>query len=426
MRRRLLCLLLAVLLVALAAPLASAAERCARSCHADVAACRRSKCGSERGAARRDCIEKRCRGPLGCPTRIRTLAYVVTRCKARDGRLVGSQELQIRRGDCDPVTVLPLETPGEVGDPLKLCELVGRNRQGFNSGLAGVFQRLAVTPDGSGVVFEVTNEFELIGKTPLAAEQQGFFYVRADGSGLRRLGPPSADPTWRIDSNARGEPVAAVQTYLSFSPSGRLVVYTDCGPGPDGDEAPQLFTLDVATGRRTQVTRLPKRTPPVIADERSVGDAVFLDEHTIRFNTRSQEEGRGNYTSHTIGTDGSGLRRGPPQPRIPSRDHPTGSRRCSGSPDRRAVPSPLRWRRHPRTRIRTIPMPRRSWRCSGSTAGTSSSSPPLVAPTPAVWVGDTVTLPSAAPPSSKRAGCSSRPARTRSAPTLQQLSALLR
>jgi hypothetical protein len=50
-----------------------------------------------------------------------------------------------------------------------LCGLVARNREGFGSVIAGAFQRLGVTPDGSGVVFEVSNEFALIGETPLAA-----------------------------------------------------------------------------------------------------------------------------------------------------------------------------------------------------------------------------------------------------------------
>lgn len=35
-------------------------------------------------------------------------------------------------------------------------------------------------------------------RNPLTAEQQGIFYVRADGTGLRRLGPPSQEPAQRI------------------------------------------------------------------------------------------------------------------------------------------------------------------------------------------------------------------------------------
>ncbi len=43
-----------------------------------------------------------------------------------------------------------------------------------------------MTPDGSTVVFEVTDQFSLFrGFVP--APQKGFWVVRADGSGLRQL-----------------------------------------------------------------------------------------------------------------------------------------------------------------------------------------------------------------------------------------------
>src|SRR5262249_58702925 len=40
------------------------------------------------------------------------------------------------------------------------------------------------------------------------------------------------------------------------SPDGRTVLFTDLGPGDDGVDATQVVTLDVESGRRTQVTRL--------------------------------------------------------------------------------------------------------------------------------------------------------------------------
>src|SRR5262249_18120149 len=185
--------------------------------------------------------------------------------------------------------------------------LVAKTGAGFGSVLAGVFERIGVTPDGSGVVFEVTNQFQLIGKTQLADEQRGFFFVRRGGSGLHRLGQPSSDPTYRI---ATGR-TANFQSYLPFSPSGRLVAYTDVGPAPDGSDATQIFTLDVGTGQRTQVTSLPPRTVPP-ADYGVWGQA-FLNEQTIQFHTRTQE---GDEAIYTIRTDGSGLRRSAP-PQVP-------------------------------------------------------------------------------------------------------------
>ena len=67
--------------------------------------------------------------------------------------------------------------------------------------------------------------------------------VGTDGSGLRRVGPASRQwerGTWS----------------LPFSPDGRSIAYSDQGPGPGGESAPQVFTLDLSDGRRTQVTQL--------------------------------------------------------------------------------------------------------------------------------------------------------------------------
>src|SRR6185503_13411473 len=263
---------------------AYAGERCASSCRVEVAACRRAECATARGTARRDCIE-RCRGRSGCPARIHTLAYVVSRCRATDGRLVGGQELRVRRGDCDATTVLRFDSPGEVEDGFGLCGILARNREGFGSGLAGVLQRLGVTPDGSGVVFEVTNAFQRIGRTPLTTEQQGFFYVRSDGGGLRRLGPPSRDPTYRIGITPTGALTASFHTFLSFDRHGSRVVFTDIGPAPDGSDAAQIITLDLETGQRTRVSHFPAITPRP-SDSRAIESVFFLDDETLQFRTQ--------------------------------------------------------------------------------------------------------------------------------------------
>ena len=53
-----------------------------------------------------------------------------------------------------------------------------------------------MSPDGAAVVFEVTDDFSINPPLPLhlPPEQKGIFFVRADGSGLRSLGPPSRLP----------------------------------------------------------------------------------------------------------------------------------------------------------------------------------------------------------------------------------------
>jgi len=270
-----------------------ARDRCASTCREAVRACISTACAAvavpERAACREDC-----RGRHGCPAHVRTLAYTVARCRTEaDGRFSGEQTLWVRRGDCDPVRVLTLRPVDGISDGLGLCPLVASNLEGLGSVLGGAFQRLGVTPDGSGVVFEVNDAHTLIpwprtgaGLIP-SDVQRGFFYVRADGSDLRFLGPPSADPTFRVGVLANGQPTANFQAKLPFSPSGRQFVHSDL----DADGVVQLVTVDVKTGERTQVTNLPPVPPSGLAglgsDRRHTTTFVFSGEHTIDFLTRA-------------------------------------------------------------------------------------------------------------------------------------------
>jgi hypothetical protein len=102
--------------------------------------------------------------------------------------------IQIRRGDCDPVTVLDFPEPVEGLQ----CASIGSFRSGVaSSPIVGAFQRMGVSPDGKHVVFEVTDDFSVTGQNLVPPEQpEGIFIVRADGrGGLRRLGPASRDPS---------------------------------------------------------------------------------------------------------------------------------------------------------------------------------------------------------------------------------------
>lgn len=296
------------LVAAFAAAAAAASDRCAMSCLADVAACTQQRCVGQHGRDRRRCVED-CKGRNGCPARIRTLAYVVTRCRTDAAGLIGWQEVRIRRGDCDPVTVAHFETSTPVADPVGLCAMVAGNRAGFGSSLAGVVQHLSVSPDGSTVVFDVTTQFQLIGKLPLPPEAQGLFVVRADGSGLRRLGPASQQPAYRIFTYGAGTLSANFEVYIPFSPSGRKIAYVDAGPGPDGADHLQVFVQDVDTGRRTQATRLPGGVP-VKPSERATSSVVFVDEDTVEFLTYAF----GQAETFAVNTDGTRLRRVPDPP----------------------------------------------------------------------------------------------------------------
>src|SRR5262249_14732619 len=150
---------------------------CQKSCNDAVVECRRSECAGLRGGERRRCVD-------GCRTRstctapgaaIRTLAYVVTqRVSDRSGPVemsTFSQKLMVRRWNCDPIPVQELR--GQTAPDPGVCGLFGAQRVGALSVLGAVLQRTGIFPDGSGVVFEVTDEFsdfpDLTATLPLSA-----------------------------------------------------------------------------------------------------------------------------------------------------------------------------------------------------------------------------------------------------------------
>jgi hypothetical protein len=116
----------------------------------------------------------------------------------------------------------------------------------------GAFQRLAMSPDGSVLVFEVTDDFSPA-PSDLPPDQEGIFVLRTDGSGLRRIAAASRNECFRYDFDTN---TAEHEPFFAFNADSSRITYTDLGPGPDGD-APQIFTMDLATGTRRQVTHLP-------------------------------------------------------------------------------------------------------------------------------------------------------------------------
>jgi hypothetical protein len=193
----------------------------------------------------------------------------------------------------------------------KLCEGYGASRTGALSVTVGVFHRLRVSPDGSAVVFEMTDDHTLLPEVSegvLPAEQEGIFFVRSDGTGLRRLGPASREPSFF----GAGERVWALYE-PRFSPDGRRIIYTDHGPGPGGVEATQVFSLEVEGGKPArQVTRLPTGLPvDGEGGSRSVQPPFFVDSETIVFATRANVDGKnpeGIVVVVTMRIDGTGLR----------------------------------------------------------------------------------------------------------------------
>jgi len=228
------------------------------------------------------------------PVSAGTLAYVVARCREEAGKYVfGPDTLQIKRGDRDPVTVM--EVPASTPAPsVGVCKSFGLRRAPPGQlSLFGAFTRVAVSPDGSTVVFEVTDEFA-VETRHLSPQQKQIFLVRADGSGLRPLGPAS-----RVASGGNWQG-------FRFNPDGRKVVFNDRGSDHAGNEASQVVLLDIATGTRTQVTHL-SPGPPGTDD--SICCPRFVDDKTIAFRTTLNADGlHPEGGLFTVGTDGKKLK----------------------------------------------------------------------------------------------------------------------
>lgn len=293
---------------------AGAADDCTRQCRREAVQCVATRCAGFSGDQRRGCRET-CRGLTGC-ARMRTLAYVVAECRTTPQGMTGSQRLMIRRGNCPPTTVM--EFPFDLPIPdIDLCRLWGESRIGIASVLAGGFQRLVVSPDGRAAVFEITDDVALIPPTPLPPALEGIYWVKADGTGLRRLAPASRHPRWVAVPNPESpllglSPTIHIQARIS--PDGRFLAYTDLGPGPDGEEAPQVFVLDVATGARKQLTSLAKPVATSALGGPGLACCTFMTNTSISFwYTPSSAPSR----QFVINSDGSGVREVPSGTAIP-------------------------------------------------------------------------------------------------------------
>ena len=285
-----------VSLVALVgAPDPARGSACPSACTRELRECR-AGCAAQPGTARHDC-RTRCADVSTCNAsgvRARTGAYVVVECRNDAAGFSLHERLVVHRRNCDPVTVMDLPPVGPVADPFQVCRTYGQYRVGWGSVAVGRFQRLGVTPDGRGVIVEVTNDHVLTGLEALSPEppEEGIFFVSADGRERRRVGPPSAR---KIIEGSAYQFAAMGSPFFSVSPDARFVAYEDRGPDAEGRDADQIAVIDLKTGERRLVTHLPQGPARTV-------NPTFVDDRTIFFYNGSAG-GR-----FTVRVDGSGLR----------------------------------------------------------------------------------------------------------------------
>ena len=258
-------------------------------------------------------------GDSGNGITLGTLAYVETECHDTKQGFVEHQRLRIRQGEREPVTVFATHV-GPVSGVGGICHGVNVARWSFTSLAREAIQNVVVSPDGTSVVFEVTDEFSTFPPLPLnlPPEQKGIFWVGADGAGLRSLGPPSRGRLFFIN-NGGGNTGVNILGEWSFSPDGRTVVLVDKASDTQGHESDQLVTVEIATGRRTQVTALPPAVPPAgyPRDAPTVTWPVFIDDRTISFSSSANLDGLNpdnTWRQMTINTETHQLTVPPPIP----------------------------------------------------------------------------------------------------------------
>ena len=218
---------------------------------------------------------------------LRTVAYAQSDCYVG---LPGRQQLWATdsRGVPRAIADLPSTPPL----PPMLCELYGQGRAGDGAKVAAFLQRLAVSPDGQTLVYEITDDFSLepLGwRGVLGAEDEGFFAIGSDGNGRRRLGPASRVASFKFVLDSLSGDFSGPS--IAFSLDGRSVLFTDLGTAPSGEESIQIVALDLTDGTRRQITHLDPITPESArsATQLEINGLTFVDADHIAFAIHSAQ-----------------------------------------------------------------------------------------------------------------------------------------
>lgn len=232
------------------------AAACSDDCHAVLTTCIKTSCADLRGRSARAC-RRRCHGTVGC-TRVSTLAYVLSECRSDASGTAIRQALMVRQGNCPPIVVMELPFGPPVHEPFGLCRIWGSLRNGNTSVLAGGFHRLAVSPDGTDIVFEVSGKQALFPLATVPPELSGIYHVRADGVGLRRLAPASRVSTYVTYPDPRIVGLELGGCFIWDADediaTGKLLLYTSCDPLGTGFFGGQIFAIGPGGGGLRQLT----------------------------------------------------------------------------------------------------------------------------------------------------------------------------
>lgn len=223
------------------------------------------------------------------PASVSVLAYARVECTVRDGMSTARHSLYVRRGEEERLVVsysagpFPADTEASLPDIAEtgitvglLCDFVAGNRFGPGAAIAQPIQDIAVSPDGSQVVYEFEERFSVLpdhiryqdDSRPGEPVEAGIYLV-----GTGDAPPELIYPTRNARSWFRRQTRLSIFQQITFTPDGDSLVFP-VGAGEGETRTEDLVRLDLRTGSVEELTDL--NTPFVCCPR-------FLDASTLDF-----------------------------------------------------------------------------------------------------------------------------------------------